>query len=209
MGFLLCFNTMQQLVFLFLSEHKVLLDMHKVLGQNTSWVQSYSYGSFISIRSEIKLNRSTYFGPIQNFSPFEPTNIPLQRRRLRSSPPALPQPPREPWSLPDVRARAMDAPRRPPRAMAAPRCPPPSRHQHCRVVTAICTPCCHHRVVAALPAACAFHTGAACTLSTPTAMSNRLGEFCSDLLKFHSNPVVDTYPKFPNFIQFGGLRIFF
>jgi hypothetical protein len=83
--------------------------------------------------------------------------------------------------------------------------PPPRHHHIWRVVATTCTTCCHHRVVAALPATCALHAVAPCTLSKPTAMSDRLMfKFAQISWKFW----VDTGLNFPNFVQFSELRIF-
>jgi hypothetical protein len=71
--------------------------------------------------------------------------------------------------------------------MAAPGGSPSRRHRIGCVVAAIFTACCHHRVVAALPATSAFPAGAACTLCKPTAILDSLEKFCSNFLKFHSN----------------------
>jgi hypothetical protein len=81
----------------------------------------------------------------------------------------------------------MDGPRCCPCAMASPGRPLPRRHCLCRAVAAICTFCCQQHAVATLPIAYVFHDGAVCTRSMPTTMSGRLGKFCSNLFKFHSN----------------------
>jgi hypothetical protein len=118
-----------------------------------------------------------------------------QQLHLRSTPPApaLLQPPWEPWLLPTSEltpCTLLDATHVPwPRLDARRRTVTASdvRHRIWCIVAAIFTACCHHRIVAALPATCVFPASAACTLCKPTAILDSLEKFCSNLLKFHSN----------------------